>query len=267
MRLVLVFGFRFAGMLACTAMATACAAAHAENANRPITTLAGSGVRRVLHASTVALVVMVALVGHTIATAQESQTAKGKAKSPLKELAVDLGQGVELEMLLIPAGEFLMGSPDSDKNARGDEKPQHRVSITQPFYLGKYLVTQQQWQAVMGNNPSEFKGPQNPVDSVGWEDCCDFLKKLNEKFAGSPAEFALPTEAQWEYACRAGSRTKYFLSPPTAQRTAHARHTHFLQPVPRVGVGGETGDIRADEGAVEPQNANERDAQQPRGGA
>ena len=161
-------------------------------------------------ASKIALVVTLALVSHTLATAQETKEAGARAKSPPKELTVELGQGVKLEMLLIPAGEFLMGAPAAEKNARDDEKPQHRVSITRPFYLGKYLVTQQQWQAVMGNNPSKFKGPQNPVDSVGWDDCRDFLKKLNEKFAGTPVTFALPTEAHWEYACRAGSRTKYF---------------------------------------------------------
>ena len=98
-----------------------------------------------------------------------------------KEIAVDLGGGVKLEMVLIPAGEFLMGSPDSDKDAVNDEKPQHRVRITKPFYLGKYLVTQEQWEAVMGNNPSNFKGPKNPVEQVSWDDCQEFLDKLNEK--------------------------------------------------------------------------------------
>jgi formylglycine-generating enzyme required for sulfatase activity len=92
-------------------------------------------------------------------------------KQPPKELTVDLGKGVKLEMVLIPAGEFLMGSPDSDKLASIDEKPQHRVRITKPFYLGKYLVTQEQWQAVMDNNPSDFKGPKNPVETVNWDDC------------------------------------------------------------------------------------------------
>ena len=85
------------------------------------------------------------------------------------------------ELALIPAGEFLMGSPDSDKDACGDEKPQHRVRITKPFYLGKYLVTQEQWEAVMGNNPSHFKGPKNPVEQVSWDDCQQFLVKLNAK--------------------------------------------------------------------------------------
>ncbi len=120
---------------------------------------------------------------------------------------MDLGGGVKLELVLIPAGEFMMGSPDSDKDADADDKPQHRVWISKPFYLGKFLVTQEQWEAVMGNNPSHFKGPKNPVESVSWGDCQLFLDKLNGKVGGG--KFQLPTEAQWEYACRAGSKTRY----------------------------------------------------------
>jgi formylglycine-generating enzyme required for sulfatase activity len=124
-----------------------------------------------------------------------------------KEITVDLGGAVKLELVLIPAGEFQMGEPDSDKDANDWEKPQHRVQITRPFYLGKYLVTQEQWAAVMGNNPSQFKGPKNPVEQVSWDDCQAFVKKLNEKVGGG--KFSLPTEAQWEHACRAGSKTRY----------------------------------------------------------
>ena len=82
------------------------------------------------------------------------------------QISFDLGNGVKLEMVLIPAGEFMMGSPDWDNNAGAQERPQHRVRITKPFYMGKYLVTQEQWEAVMGNNPSRFKGPKNPVEQV-----------------------------------------------------------------------------------------------------
>jgi len=124
-----------------------------------------------------------------------------------KETSVDLGNGVKLEMVLIPAGEFLMGSPDADKDGQIGEQPQHRVRISKPFYLGKYLVMQEQWQAVMGNNPSQFKGPKNPVEQVSWDDCQQFLEKLSAKVGGG--KFRLPTEAQWEYACRAGSTTRY----------------------------------------------------------
>jgi formylglycine-generating enzyme required for sulfatase activity len=84
-----------------------------------------------------------------------------------KEMSVDLGKGVKLQMVLIPAGEFMMGSPDSDnRKTNWKEKPQHRVRITKPFYLGKYPVTQEQWKAAMGNDPSNFKGPKNPVEEV-----------------------------------------------------------------------------------------------------
>ena len=74
--------------------------------------------------------------------------------------------------------------------------------------MGKYLVTQEQWEAVMGNNPSQFKGPKNPMEEVSWDDCQKFLEQLNAKSAAAE-KFQLPTEAQWEYACRAGSKTRY----------------------------------------------------------
>ena len=131
--------------------------------------------------SIVALAVFAGLASLAVAAAQESKPASGKTKSPPKEIAVDLGKGVKLELVLIPAGEFLMGSPDADKDADGNEKPQHRVRITKPFYLGKYLVTQEQWEAVMGSNPSDFKGPKNPVEWVSWDDCQQFLKQAQRE--------------------------------------------------------------------------------------
>ena len=136
-----------------------------------------------------------------------------------KELTVDLGGGVKLEMVLIPAGEFMMGSPDSDKNAVEWEKPQHRVRITKPFYLGKYPVTQGQYQRLMGMNPSWFCksgdgkgkiGQQDtshfPVETVPWDDAVEFCARLSEK---EKKEYRLPTEAQREFACRAGSTTRW----------------------------------------------------------
>ena len=142
-------------------------------------------------------------------TKMKETGAGGKAKSPLKELTVDLGGGVKMELVLIPAGEFQMGSPDSDNFTIGYVKPRHRVRITKPFYLGKYLVTQEQWEAVMGSNPSQFKGPKKPVERVSWDDCQQFLGKLNAKVGSGAGNFQLPTEAQWEFACRAGSTTRF----------------------------------------------------------
>ena len=120
---------------------------------------------------------------------------------PKKAITLDLGNGTKMELVLIRPGSFMMGD---DKNG-----PIHKVNITKPLYIGKYEVTQKQWEAVMGNNPSNFKGPQNPVENVSWDDCQAFLKKIEEKFASTGAKFSLPTEAQWEYACRAGSTNKY----------------------------------------------------------
>lgn len=119
-----------------------------------------------------------------------------------KALTLDLGGRVKMDFVFIPAGEFMMGSEVSVL-----EKPVHRVRISRPFYMGKYEVTQGQWQAVMGNNPSKFKGNDDlPVECVSWIDCQEFCKKLSEKVGRT---VRLPTEAEWEYACRAGSTGKF----------------------------------------------------------
>ena len=211
------------------------------------------------------------------------------------EKSIDLGGGVKLDLVLIPAGQFIMGSPepvkpqlkvlDADwliwlgsgvsgvlllvllikcigrrkfafslrwlllmiiaaglcvggftrrlmnhreaalheiamvqyatemaeyKKLSANEKPAHSVTITQPFYMGKYTVTQAQYEQVMGNNPSNFKGPQNPVDSVSWDDATEFCRKVNVLHRSQSSNVCLPTEAQWEYACRAGTKTKFY---------------------------------------------------------
>ncbi len=138
------------------------------------------------------------------------------------EISIDLGDGVTLEMVRIPAGEFLMGSPESEHDARNSERPQHPVRITRSFYLGKYPVTQQQWEAVMASNPSHFKGSRNPVEEVSWNDCQEFLQRLNEKAGDGRREFRLPTEAEWEYACRAGTTTRYSFGDDAGQLGEYA---------------------------------------------
>ena len=123
--------------------------------------------------------------------------------TPTRQL--DLGGGLQLELILIQAGTFLMGSPASEAERSSDET-QHEVTLTQPFYLGKYPVMQAQWRAVMGNNPSHFRGDNLPVEMVSWEDAQSFCQKVRQKTGQA---FCLPTEAQWEFACRAGTSTPF----------------------------------------------------------
>ena len=104
-----------------------------------------------------------------------------------------------IEMLLVPPGTFMMGASPGDTQAGDGEKPAHEVTITNAFYLGRTEVTQAQWFKVMDTNPSKFRGESLPVDSVSWNDISVFLKKAS-------GGLQLPTEAEWEYACRAGTK-------------------------------------------------------------
>ena len=130
-----------------------------------------------------------------------------KSKAGKEEVAdiVKVAASIEKDLVLIPVGKFMMGSPESEKGRR-DNETQHEVTLTKPFYMGKYEVTQEQWESVMGNNLSSNKGAKLPVTDVSWNDCQDFIKKLNASTKGG---YRLPTEAEWEYACRAGKTTAY----------------------------------------------------------
>ena len=149
-------------------------------------------------------------------------------------LVVDLGNGVKMEFIRIKAGEFMMGSPDSDKDAVDNEKPQHRVKITKDFYMAKYPVTQEQFLAVMGKNPSQFstqlfraqKGKvvdtrRFPVDSVSWDDAISFCGELRGKDKQN-RKYGLPTEAEFEYAQRAGTTTRYHFGDDPTDLAAYA---------------------------------------------
>jgi formylglycine-generating enzyme required for sulfatase activity len=137
---------------------------------------------------------------------------------------------IGMKLTLIPAGEFLMGSPDSDTDAGTTEKPQHRVRITRPFYLGVHEVTQGQYRAVTGQDPSSFKGSDDlPVEKVSWHDAIAFCNTLSEREGlkpyyqfGTGAKsggdgYRLPTEAEWEYACRAGTTKRYSFGDDAAR--------------------------------------------------
>ena len=136
------------------------------------------------------------------AGAKEGAAQDATLPGPKPQMTVDLGGGVTLELILIPPGTFDMGSDRGNPT----EKPVHKVTLKKAFYIGKYEVTQEQWQAVMGANPSHFKDPKKPVGSVTWNACRDFVAKLSEK---TGRKFSLPSEAEWEYACRAGSTTEF----------------------------------------------------------
>ena len=139
--------------------------------------------------------------------AQRRQEETARALGLPVTRTLDLGGGVKMELVLIPAGEFMMGSPASEAQRYADEGPQRTVRISRPFYLARTEVTQAQWQAVMGNNPSHFKGDGRlPVEQVSWNDAQEFCRKLSAK-AGVTVR--LPTEAEWEYACRAGTATPF----------------------------------------------------------
>ncbi|EDN67112.1 Protein of unknown function DUF323 [Beggiatoa sp. PS] len=118
----------------------------------------------------------------------------------------DIGNGVNLEMVLIKGGSFLMGSSETEKGREDDEGPQHTVTIP-PFYMSKYLITQNQYEAVLGDNPAKFKGKNRPVERVSWYDAMKFTTQLSYN-AGKA--YRLPSEAQWEYACRAGTTTPFY---------------------------------------------------------
>ena len=157
--------------------------------------------------------------------AKNAQKELAKSMGKLIEVKIDLGGGVKLDMVLIPAGKFKMGSPASETNRQQNET-QHEVTLTKPYYLGKYEVTQEQWQAVMGNNPSiKTKGAKLPVTDVSWNECQDFIKKLNAKTNGG---YRLPTESEWEYACRAGASTAYSFGDKITPQDANYRDSNVI---------------------------------------
>jgi len=151
-----------------------------------------------------------------------------KLLSTFPESVVEEQKKTEIEMVLIPAGTFLMGSPESEE-VRLDNETQHEVTLTNPFFMGKYPVTQEQWESVMENNPSvRTKGAKLPVTDVSWEDCQEFIKKLNDKTKGS---YRLPTEAEWEYACRAGTSTAYSFGDNITPKDANLSQSKIDKPV------------------------------------
>lgn len=141
------------------------------------------------------------------------------------ELSINLGNDIEVEFVLIPAGTFLMGSRERDR----DELPLHRVVISKPFYMAKHEFSQGQWEAVMGphkwlnqltEGDNKMSGPTKAMNVLSWNDCQDLIRNMKARFPEH--EFALPTEAQWEYACRAGSRSEFHFGNDESQLGKYA---------------------------------------------
>ncbi len=136
------------------------------------------------------------------------------ATSTAGDVNLDLGGGVKIELVWIPPGEFMMGSPDDEQGRRDNEGPSHSVTISKGFWMGKYEVTQEQYRRVRGETPSEFKGNRNPVEKVSWNDAKALCEALTAQMGKA---VRLPTEAEWEYACRAGSTTAYWFGDDMTQ--------------------------------------------------
>ena len=139
-------------------------------------------------------------------SSSSANTLSSSSSSPSgNTITIPVKNGISIEMVKVEAGSFNMGATPEMENPYDSEKPVHRVTLTNNYYIGKYEVTQALWQAVMGSNPSYFKGDDLPVEQVSWNDCQDFISKLN---AMTGKRFRLPSEAEWEYAARGGKKSR-----------------------------------------------------------
>jgi formylglycine-generating enzyme required for sulfatase activity len=151
----------------------------------------------------------------------------------------DLGNGVILEMVEIPGGTFIMGSPASEKGRSSDESPQHQVTVPS-FYMGKYELTQKQYQAIFGKNPSMFKGENLPVENVSWDDAVTFCQRLSQK---TGKNYRLPSEAEWEYACRAGTTTPFYFGESITPDLVNYDGNYSYASAPKGKYRGQTTDV------------------------
>jgi formylglycine-generating enzyme required for sulfatase activity/uncharacterized caspase-like protein len=206
---------------------------------RKILSLGGQGI--LLIAGMAAIIPGILKLVSGMITASKKPSESQKPSEPQKPSQVisklvnyqeTLPGGIKLDMVTLPAGSFMMGSPASDPDASDREKPQHEVKL-KSFSIGKYPITQEQYQAVMDDNPSHFKNkpenpveavmgdpalfknlPKNPVENVSWDDAQKFCKQLSQL---TGKKYCLPTEAEWEYACRAGTQTRFYFGDDAAK--------------------------------------------------
>ena len=155
----------------------------------------------------------ITLTKEAVAIQQSSVTQPTVAQQPVvrptvvnsNNISIPVKDGISIDMVRVEAGTFTMGATPEMENPWDGEKPTHQVTLTNDYYIGKYEVTQALWKAVMGKNPSDFKGDNLPVEKVSWDDCQEFISKLN-RITGKT--FRLPTEAEWEYAARGGKKSR-----------------------------------------------------------
>ncbi len=155
------------------------------------------------------LAVLLALmfgVGRIIEQPRDNDT--GNDTTSIPALTPAPASALAMQFVLLPAGEFDMGSPQNEAGRDDDEGPIHRVKIPNAFYMSKYEITQKQWREVMGTDPSYFKGDNLPVEQVSWNEVQEFISRLNEKEGTD--KYRLPSEAEWEYAARAGTATRFY---------------------------------------------------------
>ena len=157
--------------------------------------------------------IQITLTKEAMATQQSIVSQPIVAQQPMEQtpvtnvdnISIPVKNGISIDMVRVEAGKFTMGATAEMENPHHSEKPTHQVTLTNDYYIGKYEVTQALWKAVMGNNPSNFKGDNLPVEQVSWDDCQEFISKLN-RITGKT--FRLPTEAEWEYAARGGNKSR-----------------------------------------------------------
>jgi formylglycine-generating enzyme required for sulfatase activity len=149
---------------------------------------------------------------------ERTKTSGEKGPKPVVSLPAQYTNSLGMKFAWIPPGSFLMGSPPGEEG-HNDYEVQHRVRLTSGFWLGIYPVTQKEWQTVMESNPSHFKGNDRPVEQVSWQDCQEFCRKLS---AREGKTYRLPSEAEWEYACRAGTTTAYYFGDDPAMLDDYA---------------------------------------------
>ncbi|MBS9769426.1 MAG: SUMF1/EgtB/PvdO family nonheme iron enzyme [Trichodesmium erythraeum GBRTRLIN201] len=162
-----------------------------------------------------------------------------RAPGEAEVITENIGNGVSLEMVKIPGGRFLMGSPETEAERSSDESPQHDVDVPE-FLMGKYAVTQAQWEAVMGNNPARFKGANRPVEKVSWNDATEFCRKLS-RITGK--QYSLPSESQWEYACRARTTTPFYFGETITSELVNYNGNYTYADAPKGKYRKETTDV------------------------